>query len=146
MENKIQEHCSKARTVAGSATYKQSKAVWNCVVIYGHFVYSDIQSWKKIQFVHVVCSSMKANEPVKTLPPVLRFFTLVPGCRLRSIAPLLLPAPLSWHLRAVRLHYQRHVKSLVRMIRATSDALINAKSQPIYDRPMANDLIRLPYM
>ena len=28
-----------ARKVAGSATCKQSKTIWSCVVLYGHFVY-----------------------------------------------------------------------------------------------------------
>ena len=37
-ENKVPRTLFEARKVAGSAKYKQSK--WNCVVLFGQFIYS----------------------------------------------------------------------------------------------------------
>ena len=39
-ENKVPRTLFEDRRIVGSATYEQSKTIWNCVVLYGQFVYS----------------------------------------------------------------------------------------------------------
>ena len=54
-ENKIHRSLFEAGNVAGSATYKQSKTVWNCVVLWAQFFFFQIiQSWKQREFVYLV--------------------------------------------------------------------------------------------
>ena len=56
MENKAPGKMFDSREVAGSATYKQSKTVRNCVVLQGQFVYSIM---KTRRFVYFVCLGIK---------------------------------------------------------------------------------------
>ena len=43
-ENKVPRTLFEGRKVAGSATYKQNKTVWSCVILWGQIVHSILKT------------------------------------------------------------------------------------------------------
>ena len=57
-ENKVPRTLFEARQAAGSATDKQIETAWHCVVV---DISLFIQSWKRREFIYLVCFSSDSN-------------------------------------------------------------------------------------
>ena len=60
-ENKVPEHCLKLERWQGPPR-QQSKTVWNCVVLYDHFVYSVMKTKSVIEDLLIQTSSLKITK------------------------------------------------------------------------------------